>query len=239
VGVVVNGVRQNFAADSQPFISGGRTFLPVRGIAESLGADVTWNSATSTVYIDNPINVNLDVAALPPGATPVPVPTPTPLPTPTPTPIPQRRLLHQAAPFFDSFGSIHGLGSNSVWAGENATMGGIIYGYALVFWNNAWATVGGPVQGHISTLHNLQGQYQIITGYFGREDGSSMSDATISFFGDGAFLKDYFLSATSMPVSINVPVEGVTQLIIEVSFHPRHRFSSGDASWFNLIAYLE
>ncbi|MCL2199068.1 MAG: stalk domain-containing protein [Defluviitaleaceae bacterium] len=51
VGVVVNGVRQNFPDDMRPFISEGRTFLPVRGIAEALDVDVMWEGATQTVYV--------------------------------------------------------------------------------------------------------------------------------------------------------------------------------------------
>ena len=51
VNVTVNGVPQEFADDSQPFISDGRTFLPVRAIAEVLGIDINWNPATQTVYI--------------------------------------------------------------------------------------------------------------------------------------------------------------------------------------------
>jgi len=51
VNVVVDGVPQDFDADSQPFISDGRTFLPVRAIAEALGVDVNWDGETQTVYI--------------------------------------------------------------------------------------------------------------------------------------------------------------------------------------------
>ena len=51
VSVVVNGVRQNFDEDMIPFISEGRTFLPVRGIAEALGVPVNWDGYTQTVYV--------------------------------------------------------------------------------------------------------------------------------------------------------------------------------------------
>jgi len=53
INVIVNGVRQTFSNDMRPFTSGGRTFLPVRGIAEALGADVSWDAATSTVRINS------------------------------------------------------------------------------------------------------------------------------------------------------------------------------------------
>ncbi|MCL2839018.1 MAG: copper amine oxidase N-terminal domain-containing protein [Oscillospiraceae bacterium] len=51
VNVVVNGELQPFDDDSRPFISEGRTFLPVRGIAEALGVAVNWDGDTQTVYI--------------------------------------------------------------------------------------------------------------------------------------------------------------------------------------------
>jgi len=51
VNVIVNGVPQDFDDDMLPFIMDGRTFLPVRGIAEALGVDVNWDDSTNTVYI--------------------------------------------------------------------------------------------------------------------------------------------------------------------------------------------
>ena len=42
VNVVVNGVPQNFPSDMTPFIAGGRTFLPVRGIADVLNFDSSY-----------------------------------------------------------------------------------------------------------------------------------------------------------------------------------------------------
>lgn len=54
VNVVVDGMRQNFADDLRPFTSEGRTFLPVRGIADALGLDVEWDGTTSTVHLNNP-----------------------------------------------------------------------------------------------------------------------------------------------------------------------------------------
>ena len=51
VNIVVNGIPQNLTGDLTPFISGGRTFLPVSGIANILGVDVEWDYITSTVFI--------------------------------------------------------------------------------------------------------------------------------------------------------------------------------------------
>jgi len=53
VNIVVNGVPWNPPSGMQPFISNGRTYLPVRGIAEALGENVEWYGPTQTVYIGN------------------------------------------------------------------------------------------------------------------------------------------------------------------------------------------
>jgi len=51
VNIVVDGVPQNFPSDMTPFITGGRTFLPVRGVADVFDVPVDWNGSTRTVYI--------------------------------------------------------------------------------------------------------------------------------------------------------------------------------------------
>ena len=51
VNLVVNGTPWNPPADMMPFISDGRTFLPVRGIAELLDVPVDWDGATRTVFV--------------------------------------------------------------------------------------------------------------------------------------------------------------------------------------------
>jgi len=67
INVIVNGVRQTFSDDMRPFASGGRTFLPEGGIAEVLGADVSWDAATSTVYINSGAPGTQSPTAPPPG----------------------------------------------------------------------------------------------------------------------------------------------------------------------------
>jgi hypothetical protein len=47
--ISVNGVTQNFDVSST--IIGGRTLVPLRMLAEAIGADVQWNSATRTAAI--------------------------------------------------------------------------------------------------------------------------------------------------------------------------------------------
>jgi len=51
VNVVFDGISQNLPDNMQPFISEGRTFMPVRAIADILGVEADWDGSTSTVYL--------------------------------------------------------------------------------------------------------------------------------------------------------------------------------------------
>jgi hypothetical protein len=74
VNVVVDGVRQNFTDDMRPFTSGGRTFMPLRAVADALGLGVEWDGATSTAYLTS----GSTVAQSSTQSTPAPIPTTTP-----------------------------------------------------------------------------------------------------------------------------------------------------------------
>lgn len=52
IRLVVNG--RDIACDVPPFIKDGRTFVPVRFIAEALGYPVKWDERTWTVYVGAP-----------------------------------------------------------------------------------------------------------------------------------------------------------------------------------------
>ena len=49
IRIAVNGMLVNTEFD--PFVFGGRTYLPVRDVADAMGFDVTWEAATSTVHL--------------------------------------------------------------------------------------------------------------------------------------------------------------------------------------------
>ncbi|MCL2620058.1 MAG: CAP domain-containing protein [Defluviitaleaceae bacterium] len=53
INVIVNGVRVNFA-DQQPTSMDGRTLVPVRGVFEELGFDVSWNDILRQVTLTRP-----------------------------------------------------------------------------------------------------------------------------------------------------------------------------------------
>lgn len=68
IKITLNGKR--IEMDVEPFQYDGRTFVPVRFVSESLGAEVNWNAETNTVEISS--------------ASPTPIPTPIPTATPSP-----------------------------------------------------------------------------------------------------------------------------------------------------------
>jgi hypothetical protein len=187
VNVVVDGAWQQFAPDMQPFISGGRTFLPVRGIADAFGVDVEWISATQTVYLNTPTHPAVISA-----------------PTPTPAPQIQRRPLLEAVPSFES-----GRGSN---VGGTITTGTVnILGQP--FSNAIFSSGNDTAWSH----HNLNNQFSQVTGRLARVDGSSVNPSTIVFIGDGIQLAAFTVDGDFMPTDISIDVSGVRILRIEIT----------------------
>jgi len=86
VNVELDGQMMSFDEDSTPFITEGRTFLPVRAIADAAGLTVDFNAATNTVILRS-----ANVATV----TPPPTPTPEPTPPPAPSPAPTGTLIHE------------------------------------------------------------------------------------------------------------------------------------------------
>ena len=59
--------------ENEPFIYNGRTYLPVRDVADAMGFDVTWENATNTVHLTSRTNLNA-VPNYPPHNPVTPVP---------------------------------------------------------------------------------------------------------------------------------------------------------------------
>lgn len=57
IKIVVDG--KEIHPDSEPFISNGTTYLPVRAVSEALGKEVYWDGSNYTVYIGD-MNGSLD-----------------------------------------------------------------------------------------------------------------------------------------------------------------------------------
>jgi len=73
ITIILNGNTMNLTTENQPVVIDGRTFLPVRAIADGLGLDVQWDANTQTVTINESGVTTLPAPApIPPVATPVP-----------------------------------------------------------------------------------------------------------------------------------------------------------------------
>jgi hypothetical protein len=160
VNIVVNGTAWNPPADMVPFISQGRTFLPVRGIAELFDVPVDWDGSTMTVFVGT---------------------------------VPHGAPLLQVAPQFEGSGrsvrTINMLGNT----------------YSAIVADNSGSTW---------SHHNLNGQFNTITGTIGRIDGSGTRTSSISFIGDGRELASFSIDGNSHPTDISVDVRGVLILRI-------------------------
>jgi len=81
IRIAIDG--QRVYTEFEPFVFQGRTYLPVRDVAEAMGFEVTWEAATNTVHLTSR---NLNVAPnYPPHQPAAPAPNPPQTPT-TPTP---------------------------------------------------------------------------------------------------------------------------------------------------------
>jgi len=170
VNIVVDGTPQNFTDDMMPFISEGRTFLPVRGIAQALGVDVLWDGATSTVYINS--------GAI---ATPSPImPTPEPTPAATPIPIAVRYYLES-----DLFSTISSDGWNRHPENGSFVIAGVTYhrGFST---NNSMGsnTVSATFDIFGRGFARLSGDF----GYIGNRSVSTTGSITVTDAESGRFL---------------------------------------------------
>ena len=201
VNVVINGQTLQLDGIDRPFIMDGRTFLPVRGIADALGVPADWDGATSTVFLGDRFAG-------------------------------QRQPLRQAAPFFDRLPNSDS-GIHFVNFLDSVNMGGITYNDALTFRR------GNFNSGTHFSLHNLNGQFRVFSGYVGRIDGSSMFDVTVNIIGDGNVIQSHEIRAADMPISFSAFVEGVQQLRIEVVTSITNLGTGSAFMHHAIVGYLE
>ena len=135
-----------------------------------------------------------------------------------------REPLRTAGPFFDRNPNHQ---NNVRWL-DSVTMGGNRYSNALSF-----RGMNGNQRLYF-TLHNLNSEFNVLSGHIGRIDGTGMVDATVRFFGDGALLGTYQLRATDLPIPFSVDVSGVRQLMIEAEVP--HTWALVE---YAIIGYLE
>ena len=210
VGVSFNGTRVNFDADSQPFVIDGRTFLPVRAIADIAGLGVDFDGATNTVLLTGD-----GAAAAPARAT-------------SPTSLTQS-FFNSSIMDAERLGAIGGGpndGTGFVRTQDTVSMAGQTFNNAIGFRFGR----DEPAMGAYSS-HRLDGRYTTLAATVGRIDGPGQSGGTLwRIWGDGVVIAQFEHSMSDgrtindeAPRAIEVDVTGVNVLTIEVTIYSHQR----------------
>ncbi|MCL1882786.1 MAG: stalk domain-containing protein [Defluviitaleaceae bacterium] len=204
ISVMLNGENVRFDYDSRPFVMGGRTFLPLRTIAELVDLPVDFDPSTNTAIMGER------------------------------HPVGTRMSLNEVAPFFDSGGGRFA----EVASVGTVAMGGRVYHNALTY-GRSGANIS--PRGVLSpfSLHNLNGQFRMLTGYVGRVDETNIRDAIMTIYGDGQLLATYEIRGQDLPIPVSVFVEGINHLRIEfaLDLDPGNRGVAGMTYAF--VAFVE
>ncbi|MCL2016312.1 MAG: hypothetical protein FWG68_08730 [Defluviitaleaceae bacterium] len=180
----------------EPLTYNGTVFIPVDTILQALQDNAQWNAATSTLNFGAPSN---SVAQ----------------------PTRERIPLHRAAPFYESgrTGASGNTGAAQARNSDSVTMGGNTYENVIVYNSSSgnWGSLVGGANGAF-TLHNLNAEFSLFTGYIGHVSGTAQLNATVEIRGDGRLLQTYEVRATDLPIPFEVQVQGVRQLRIDVNF---------------------
>jgi len=198
VAVSLDGVVIQFTEDMRPFITEGRTFLPVRAIADLAGLEVDFDSVTNTVLLtssDAPV-------AAEPALTPKPTAAGEPLVLVTEIVEAESRAIALET-------------SNLAGGGQGyeATIGDRVFRNSLRF-DNTSGILGG--EGHHITFA-LNGQYTLLTGYAAAVRVlSGVAEGDIRIYGDGVLLAAFdFDSIGDYDLQeISVDVTNVQSLLI-------------------------
>ncbi len=135
------------------------------------------------------------------GSVSVPEPEAAPEPAAAPAPEQLQSSLFEVAPLYDSYATF----AYDVKEENNIKMGGVTYKEAITY-----ATM---YESHYGcSLHNLNGQWSVLSGYLGHMDDTGLNNATVTFYGDDEIIETYDLSADDLPVYITIDVKNIRQL---------------------------
>jgi len=191
VTIRLDGNNLVLAPEDRPVIIDGRTFLPVRALADNVGLDVDWDAATSTVILQS------RSGATPPTQTEPPV---------TEPPVTQARAL--LAVFPDPVRSGSGVSTAvnaNLRGGQNATTNDRLF-------PNSWIMATTATSPELTFA--LNGEFNLLTGYVGAvrnygRDGETVT-GVVRFFGDGTLLGEHTFRYADVAVPFSVDVTGVT-----------------------------
>ena len=209
IRVSLDGRMIQFAEDSQPFVTSGRTFLPVRALADTLGLGVDFDPATNTVLLTSEGQ---------------PAPTPTPQP---PAPTTGIVGFDTLQPF-----NVHnsGVGANIHNVATGLPDSFMVRGIAVPSTLNALRAADREArfQPHSSSFaeFELGGNFARLTAIAAVADGGSSSPGNgiwLQFHGDGNFLGEYNLTVGN-PADVDILLTGVNTLRISFTNRAGSRF---------------
>lgn len=194
IKLMVNGVNVPATGENEPFIYGGRTFVPLRLVSEALGYNVNWDSSTYTVIIGDSS-----------GPAPAPAP-PAPVPTPSTSLSKIKPYHHTALTIRESI--TYDTNANMMMANER------YYDGIKVAKD---VRRGDPAS--LELFFNLDRKYSKLTGLVGFDDTSArlVKSLLVTFYGDDRVITRLELKPEDpKPKELNLNVDNVSILKIEI-----------------------
>lgn len=200
IKLMVNG--RTIQSDVDPMLVNGRTMVPIRVVAEALGANVTWDEATNTVIIDGNTaggesTTNAFIA---------------------PTNSYNSNGIDLTTLGFAGTNYSWGLTIDKYsWAAEPGfNIAGLKYNKGLTFGTDC-------INPYIA--YNLGSSYNRLTGYFGTRDDGYGSNKIIIYGDNRQLYESSMIAKGEVPVFIDVDITGVNLLKIQF-------FNSNESDYF-------
>ena len=192
IGVILNGQVVQFNEDSRPFVMGGRTFLPLRALAELLDMPVDFEPATNMAIVGSAV----------------------PLPRGTSV----GELFFDGTSHARAH-AVHAVSGHRVEARDSVVMGGNTFNDAVAFHTQANVSPGiVPSTVTQSAMFNLNGRYTWFNGNLGRVNGTRAIGAIVNIFVDERLVETFEQQAQLLPTEIRLFVEGARSVRIEVIY---------------------
>lgn len=201
IKIVVKG--QEVISEEEPFIVNGRTYVPLRGIAEMLGEKVEWDADNNTVVIGEE-----KVISKKPGKIGIAEGIITPF----------KRMKYS----YNSFGPDYEfVKTEDVFVATNETKDAQDHVYARqkkYDLENALYQIA--THGKVGQTYILNGDYTKMTAYFFVDDSMRADSeghySTVSFYGNGYLLGEYTAKRGEVPQAIEIDLIGIDdfQIII-------------------------
>jgi hypothetical protein len=188
VGVILNGQQVNFDHDSRPFVMDGRTFLPLRTIAELMDLPVNFDAASN--------NAILGRAVARRG-----------------TPVNELFFDGDSKRISGHSGHIR----HHVEIRDEMIMGGNRFNNVVAFFAYNHSMSDNDNTFTQNAMLNLNGRYSWFNGILGREDGTGTNDAIVNIYADDRLIESFEQSAHSLPREFRLFVEGVRNIRVEVT----------------------